>query len=254
MARWMARGGAGLAAAAMIWILIAIGLDRCADRPSRRGWDAIVVLGCNVRDDGVPGAALERRVRHAVALWRAGVAPRIVLTGGVGEGKSTSEARAASRLARTLGVPWEAMVLEERSTSTEENARFARAALGRGRVVVVSDAYHVTRGERVFARHFEEVATAGVRGAPLAGAMREVAALAIYALLGRLDDPRVPTAEWLPRRALLAELSAARPRRRGRGAPHARPRPRACGAARRRAPRPAPPPRRTHGPPSPAGR
>lgn len=230
--------------ASLAWLLLAIGLDRSTEPPAARGWDAIVVLGCRVRIDGRPSPSLDRRVRHAVGLWRRGLAPRIVLTGGVGEGTPISEARAAARLARSLGVPDEALVLEERSTSTEENARFAREALGPGRVVIVSDAYHVARGERVFARHFDAVATAGVRGAPMGGALREVLALAIYGLLGRLDDDRLPPTAHLARRAV-AVVEDRRPRlsgdrtarRRGTAARRGRPRPRACGAAIRRAAR-----------------
>ncbi len=227
-----------LGGAFALWVLAAACLDHAAAPPGVRRWDAIVVLGCRVRADGVPSESLDRRVRHAVGLWRQGLAPRIVLTGGAGEGEPLSEARAAARLARHLGVPDEALVLEERSTSTEENARFARESIGRARVLVVSDAYHVTRGGRVFARYFGEVGTAGVRGAPMGGALREVVALAIYALLGRLEDPVLPVEERIARRAIAVAPLTARRRRRGRGARRARPRSRACAAGRRRGPRP----------------
>ena len=196
-----------LACALGAWLGAAAWLDRgpsASAAPPRRGWDAIVVLGCRVGADGVPSASLDRRVRHAVELWRRGVAPRLVLTGGAGEGEPIAEARAAARLARELGVPDAALLIEERSTSTEENARFARDALGGGRVLVVSDAYHVARGERVFGRYFAEAEGAGVRGAPIGGALREVLALAIYALLGRLEDPALPVEERVATRALAA--------------------------------------------------
>src|SRR5690606_5264267 len=114
----------------------------------------IVVLGCRVRPDGSASLALARRTRHAAALYRRGLAPRIVLTGGVGA-HPPSEARAAAAIARAEGVPEEALILEERSTSTEENAREARRRIDARRVLVVTDAYHVFRAERVFRRHFE---------------------------------------------------------------------------------------------------
>jgi uncharacterized SAM-binding protein YcdF (DUF218 family) len=216
--RLAARVVATLGGAFLLWMVAAAALDRAASTPSGRRWDAIVVLGCRVRADGVPSDSLDRRVRHAVGLWRRGLAPRLVMTGGAGEGEPLSEARAAARLARDLGVPEEAILLEERSTSTEENARFAREVIGRARVLVVSDAYHVTRGERVFQRYFHEVETAGVRGAPLGGAVREVVAIAIYALLGRLDDPAVPVSERLATRLVLPSTRIAR-RAQGRATP-----------------------------------
>ena len=43
---------------------------------------AIVVLGARVRPDGRPSAALERRMRVAISLYQAGVAPRLLLSGG----------------------------------------------------------------------------------------------------------------------------------------------------------------------------
>ena len=46
-------------------------------------------------------------MRHAVQLYEAGVAPRIVMTGGVGD-HAPSEARASATLAEQLGVPADA--------------------------------------------------------------------------------------------------------------------------------------------------
>ena len=187
MWRWAAVAGA---VCVSVWLGLALALDRYghrADPPA--GWDAIVVAGCRVLPDGQPSLALKRRTRLAVALWQAGVAPRIVFTGGVGTWPP-SEARAAADYAAGLGVPPEARTLEERSTSTEENARFAAEALPPGsRVVIVTDGYHVFRAERVFERYFTEVRGSGSVPAfhvRVQGALREVAAVAVYALSGRL--------------------------------------------------------------------
>lgn len=139
--------------------------------------------------DGRPGPALARRTELALDLYRAGVADRIVFTGGVGDEGKLSEAESAARYARRL-APDASILLEPHSTSTEENARFAARLLGpESRVVVVSDAYHVFRCRRVFGRYFRQVVGAGSRGAPwprVKGALREVLAVAAYAALGRL--------------------------------------------------------------------
>jgi uncharacterized SAM-binding protein YcdF (DUF218 family) len=80
-------------------------------------------------------------------------------------------------------VPEDALVLEDRSTTTEENARFAAAlAPDVRRVVLVTDAYHVLRAERVFRRHFSDVRGVGTIADPwprFRGAMREVFALGV---------------------------------------------------------------------------
>ena len=180
----------------MTLILTAYGLAALAlDRYGRRRtgtasavWDGIVVAGCHVRPDGQPTASLAQRVRRAVELFHAGTAPVLVLTGGVGT-HEPAEAVAAARLARSLGVPDEAIVLEDRSGSTEENARFAREIFGGRRVIVVTDTYHLYRTERVFRRYFDEVmGVAAISPMPsrVAGSLREVSALLWYSLTGRL--------------------------------------------------------------------
>lgn len=165
-------------------------LDRHGRRrpPEGHAFDAIVVLGCRVFEDGRPSDSLARRARHAAALFHEGLAPRIVMTGGLGTAPIT-EARAAADIAVSLGVPDEALVLEERSTSTEENAREAAARTDARRVLVVTDSYHVFRAERVFRRHFDDAVGAGSIGptsARVRGALREVGAVVGYALRGRL--------------------------------------------------------------------
>lgn len=177
---------------ATLWAVVAGALDRYGQRSAPAGaWDAIVVAGCRVRPDGTASPALKRRTELAVELWREGRAPKIVLTGGVGK-NPPSEARAAAAYAKGLGVPDDALVLEEKSTSTDENARYAADLIGRQRVLVVTDAYHVFRAERVFRRYFEDVRGVGSIGGTtvrVRGALREVAAVAVYAVLGRLRGP-----------------------------------------------------------------
>ncbi len=167
----------------------AIALDRYGAREVQGRFDAIVVAGCRVMPDGRPSPALARRVEHAAALWHDGVAPLLVLTGGVGD-NPPSEAEVAASHARALGVPEAALVRETGSTSTDENARLAAQLIGNeARIVVVSDRYHVFRCERVFGQYFEQVMGTGSKGQPwprLRGSLREVAVVAIYGALGRL--------------------------------------------------------------------
>ncbi len=177
----------------LVWLAAAYALDRHGLRGPRGRFDAIVVAGCRVMPDGRPSPALARRAALATRLWRDGLAPRVVFTGGVGD-HGGSEASVAAAFARGLGLPDEAILLEERSTSTDENAAGAAEVLEaagtpRERILVVTDSYHVLRCERVFGRRFAEVEGTGSRSVPLArlrGAMREVPAVIAYAALGRL--------------------------------------------------------------------
>lgn len=183
--RWTALGGA-LSWGVLAYALHLYGAGR---RPTQGQWDGIVVLGSRVFPGGQPGTAMTARVELAAELFHEGWASTLVLTGGVGDA-GVAESEIAADLAERLGVPREAMVLERSSTSTESNARFAAQAFRGTRVLVVTDAYHVLRSERVFARYFEQARGVGAinpkRWPTIRGALREVAALAGYAVQGRL--------------------------------------------------------------------
>lgn len=189
MRRWKRRVALFGASAGMLWGIFACSLDVYGHREAEGHYDAIVVAGCRVKPDGSPSLALQRRTRRAAELWGQGLAPTLVFTGGIGQ-STTSEAKAASDYARSLGIPETAMILEERSTSTEENARYAADVLDPdSRILVVTDTYHVFRAERVFGKFFTEAR--GVGSVPALdvrarGALREVLAVGSYAASGRL--------------------------------------------------------------------
>ena len=160
--------------------------------------DAIVILGAAVWPDG-PSPALRRRVLHGTSLWHAGVAPVVVVCGGLGRHPPT-EAAAMARLLQDDGVPPEAIRQEDRSTTTLENLRFALPILraeGLRRVVIVTDATHGPRAALV-ARHFgllPQVSAPSLRGARKRGllrqGLRELGAYPLYALR-LLKEPRDP--------------------------------------------------------------
>lgn len=86
----------------------------------------------------------------AIELYRAGVAPCILLSGG---GSTLPEAEVMRRLAITAGIPESALLLEPMSRNTHENAiQSARllAACGVTGVVLVTDRYHALRARVLF--------------------------------------------------------------------------------------------------------
>ena len=117
-----------------------------------------------------------------VALWHEGVAPTLVLTGGLGR-FPPAEATAAATVARSHGVPSAAIILEDRSTTTAENAAYAAHMMDepmRMSVLVVTDCFHTWRCTQLFRHHFKCVTAVGT--VPpfrprVRGALREVAAI-----------------------------------------------------------------------------
>jgi uncharacterized SAM-binding protein YcdF (DUF218 family) len=180
LVRTLQRAALGLCGVALGWMIGAWALDAYGRKRTPYGhWDAIVVAGASVWRGGHPSKALSRRTLAAVELWRAGYAPHLVLTGGIGD-NPPAEAEVAADLARKSGVPKGALVIENRSHTTEENAHFTRLLLGDASVLVVTDAYHVLRSELIYRREFRSSAVVGLplgKYVPLETALREVPAL-----------------------------------------------------------------------------
>jgi len=107
--------------------------------------DAIVVLGA-AQYYGRPSPALEGRLRHALQLYRQGLAPHIVVTGGRQQGDTFTEATAGYNWLTEREVPDEAILKEVQGRNTYESlAATARFLEGEDEVILVSDGYHALR-------------------------------------------------------------------------------------------------------------
>jgi vancomycin permeability regulator SanA len=69
------------------------------------------VLGA-AQYNGVPTPDLRARLDHAVSLWRANLAPLVVVTGGKEPGDTYTEASTGGRYLRANGVPPADIILE----------------------------------------------------------------------------------------------------------------------------------------------
>lgn len=150
--------------------------------------DAIVVLGAGVRGEE-PTPLLAARVDRGIAVLReqqdAGADPVLVLSGGKGSDEQISEAEAMARYAERAGVPREWMVLEDRSTTTEENLRNTRALLASrdatdAHLVVVTSNYHALRAAQLTEQLGLDATVVGARTASYfvpAGFLREFVAV-----------------------------------------------------------------------------
>ncbi|PQV65102.1 DUF218 domain-containing protein [Abditibacterium utsteinense] len=127
-------------------------LVRFGARDHAQKADAIIVFGARVNSNGQASPILRARTRHAFELWKRGLAPLIVCTGGVGD-FPPAEALVSRQLLQSWGVPSNAILVDDKSVSTCENARNAAALLPHGaRVIAVSEAFHLWRCRRECAR------------------------------------------------------------------------------------------------------
>ncbi len=113
--------------------------------------DAIVVLGAPLRPNGELSLAGLERVSEGVRCYKEGIAPLLVFTGG--GTRSAAEAPAMAKRAAELGVSAEAILVEDRSATTAENARFTAEVLRSHHVQsvwIVSQPFHLRRGRRLF--------------------------------------------------------------------------------------------------------
>jgi uncharacterized SAM-binding protein YcdF (DUF218 family) len=158
---------------------------------------AIIVLGA-AQFDGRPSAVLTARLDHAADLFRRGLAPLIVVTGGKQVGDRFTEAEASANYLAAHGVPGDAIERETTSTNSyDELAAAARFLHQRGitEVVLVSDPFHAYRINAIahdvgLNAHVSPTPTSPVHGLDSAQALlRETVAVSAGRLVGfdRLD-------------------------------------------------------------------
>jgi uncharacterized SAM-binding protein YcdF (DUF218 family) len=137
----------GVVAVLLVWALLLLAVRLFADRDERVPADVIVVLGA-AQYDGRPSPVFRARLDHAVELYREGLAPVMIMTGGIGAGDTVSEATVGRRYAIRMGVPAES-ILTERSglRSAESMQAVARLMRQRGlhTALLVSDPFHMLR-------------------------------------------------------------------------------------------------------------
>lgn len=157
-----------VAAVFAVWLLSLLMVVVYERRDTKRPAHAIVVLGA-AQYDGKPSPVLRARVDHAVQLWRQGLAPILVMTGGRGEGDTTSEAAVERRYAISKGVPPRAIMMEGASRSTSETLRNVAAMMTRDRreVILVSDPFHMFRLAILARRYGLRPRTSPTRTSPI---------------------------------------------------------------------------------------
>lgn len=133
--------------AVVLWIGCGAAVVIFASADTARRADAIVVLGA-AQYAGKPSPVLRARLDHALGLWRRGLATRLIVTGGVGAGDTTSEAAVARRYVERRGIPGGLVLVETRGRTTSESMHAVGAIMranGLHDAILVSDPFHMFR-------------------------------------------------------------------------------------------------------------
>ncbi|WAC17760.1 YdcF family protein [Luteolibacter sp. SL250] len=150
--RWLVKSAAVVVAVVIVWLIwLGISIHRFGSEDQARPSDCIIVLGAAVHGD-VPSPVFLQRLRHGVDLQHRGMARKIIFTGARAEGDSHSESGMGEFFARSMGIPADNILIEERSTTTLGNLVEAAALMKEHRLesaIIVSDPDHMKRAMRM---------------------------------------------------------------------------------------------------------
>ncbi len=148
MVRLPLKIAAALVGAALLYLVVTfVQVWQAAQRDEATEAEAIVVFGA-AQYNGRPSAVLHARLDHALALWRRGLAPVIVVTGGSQPGDRYTEATASADYLLSQGVPDSKVLREVSGHSSWQSLAAAKGFLndrGIEDVLLVSDPFHSYR-------------------------------------------------------------------------------------------------------------
>jgi len=163
-----------LVLAVLGWAVVVVGVAVQGARDQARPADAIVVLGA-AQYNGRPSPVFRARLDHAATLYQRGLAPVVLVTGGVGAGDTLNEANVGRDYLARLGLPTEVVVpLPAGDDSYASLAQARRWFEGRDsrRVLLVSDGFHMLRLRIIAARLGLVPITSPAAGSPIRSSMR----------------------------------------------------------------------------------
>ena len=106
--------------------------------------DCIIVLGCQVRDDGSLSDMLHDRLWRSVQLYESGVSAKLLMSGDHGQ-DDYNEVGAMKQYAVDRGVPSEDVFMDHAGFSTYETMYRAKEVFQARKVVIVTQEYHLYR-------------------------------------------------------------------------------------------------------------
>jgi vancomycin permeability regulator SanA len=154
-----------------------------------RSVQTAVVFGAQVHRDGHSSIVLADRVRTAAQLYHAGLAQRLIMSGGQGADEPFNETSIMRSMAIAFGVPASAISVDPAGVNTDATVRDTVPMLREGSdgpVAVVSDFFHLPRIKLAYQRAGVDVLTVPSRARRIPQTtglvIREIPAFWVYYL------------------------------------------------------------------------
>ena len=128
-------------------VITAVNITQYGKLDEKAHCDVAIVLGA-ATSNGEVSPVYRERINHGIWLYENGYVDYLILTGGVGKGNEKSDAYVAKQYAIDKGVPEQVILIEEKSTITEENLEHAKAIMDEHSLdtaIIVSDPLHMKR-------------------------------------------------------------------------------------------------------------
>lgn len=106
--------------------------------------DCILVLGCLVKQDGVPSDMLADRLTRGVELYEMGAAPKLLMSGDH-HTVPYNEVQAMKDFATEHGIASEDVFMDHAGLNTYDSLWRAKEVFGVDKVIIVSQEYHLHR-------------------------------------------------------------------------------------------------------------
>ncbi len=108
------------------------------------GADCILVLGAGLKADGTPNHMLQDRLDKGIELYRAGAAPKLLLSGDNGQ-EEYDEVNAMKVYMLNAGIPSEDVFMDHAGFSTYESMYRARDIFLVKKAIIITQEYHQYR-------------------------------------------------------------------------------------------------------------
>jgi uncharacterized SAM-binding protein YcdF (DUF218 family) len=154
---------------AVVWAAVVVAVAVQATHDQAGDADAIAVLGA-AQYNGRPSPVFRARLDHAATLYQRGLAPVVLVTGGVGLRDSLNEANVGRDYLVRVGLPSEAVIPlaggHDTYSSIEQVQRWFDGKDSR-RVLLVSDGFHMLRLQIIARRLGLTPYTSPAAGSPI---------------------------------------------------------------------------------------